>query len=206
MGRNSGGVRSNRQRGGGGVGQFNDAVEHYVSGDGMWINEYLRGTNPLLGGLSAQEKAYLKDLDTATGKALGKEQVLYRSVDASAIFQGITQSEYESLVDVMVYGDNQKLNVNKANNALSRQRKGVIVEKGFMSTTKDAEIAHEWGGFSGSDKPIVLKIHSPKHTKGIDISNHDMEQAEVLLARGTKYKVNKLSSKHGSIVVDVSII
>lgn len=205
MGRNSGGVRSNRPKGGGKVGQFNDAVEHYVSGDGMWINDFLRG-NTQLGPLSAQEKTYLKDLDTATGKPLGKEQVLYRSVDASAIFQGITQSEYESLIDVMVYGDNQKLNVGKANKALSKQRKGVIVEKGFMSTTKDAETAHEWGGFSGSDKPIVLRIHTPKHTKGIDISNHDMDQSEVLLARGVKYKVNKLSSKHGNVVVDVSII
>ncbi len=201
MGRNSGGVVS---RGGSSRG-FGESIEHYVSGDGMWINNYLRGRGDF-GSLTTQEKKYLKDLDSATGKVIGKEQTLFRSVDASAIFGRMGDFGYYDMVDVVVRGDKNKSKVASVEKLISRANGSTITEKGFMSTTKSEKIAHEWGDFSGSDHPIVLKIKAPKRTRGIDISNHEMAQGEVLLARGQKYKVKKVYSKNKNIVVDVDLI
>ena len=57
----------------GGGGMPNDATEQYVSGEGMWINQYLRGRGNF-GELSDSEKEYLRDLDKATnGKITDNE-------------------------------------------------------------------------------------------------------------------------------------
>ncbi|MBO5958999.1 MAG: hypothetical protein J6Q65_02640 [Lentisphaeria bacterium] len=84
-----------------------------------------------------------------------------------------------------------------------------IVEKGYMSTTKDFEIASEFGGFTGSEKPIVIKLDTPGSAHGRDLEEFDVEgeeQKEVLLARGQRYKVNKIYGEDGNIVVDADIL
>lgn len=200
MAKTSGGVRKNSS-----PPSFNKHVEGYISGDEMWINSWLRGEKNFK--LNSGEKAVLSGLDKATDKPLGKNMTLYRSVDASAIFGNIDQGDYESLYNVLAYGDTQKYNVAIANKVLSKSSIGSIyTEKGFMSTTKSASMANDWGGFSGSEKPIVMKITVPKKTKGIDVSKHSMEQDEILLKRGQKYKVNKIYGNSSNIYVDVTII
>ena len=61
-----------------------------------------------------------------------------------------------------------------------------MTDKGFVSTTKSEEVADEWGGFTGAEHPIVLKISTDENTKGYDLGEFDVEgdeQYEVLLGR-----------------------
>lgn len=68
------------------------------------------------------------------------------------------------------------------------------------------------GGFTGSSKPVVLKIKTSKNTRGKDISfldrnvSEDMAQKERLLKRGQSYIPKKVYMKNGNIYVDVSMI
>ena len=184
------------------------AVEEYVSGEGMWINQYLRGRGDF-GELSQGEKDYLRTLDEATSTALGKERTLYRSVDAEAIFGRMGDIDYENLVSHLVYGNTQKIISQNAQRFIAKAN-GTRTEKGFMSTSKSEEVASEWGGYSGSSHPIVLRINTKSSTKGLDVSWFDRKSAdkqqEVLLGRGQRYKVNRVYGRKGSIYVDVQML
>lgn len=188
------------------------ALEYYVSGDGMYINDYMRGRNGFdRSQLTEQDEELIKDLDKVTSRDDVSNTVLYRSVDASAIFDDINALEYENLVSHVVYGDNQKLIVADANKFLKDIKGKEITEKGYMSTTKDSEIAEMWGGFSGSDKPIVLELHTGDNVTGADVMNHanermklveaDDPQKEVLLSRNRKLRVKEVKAKNGSLYV-----
>ncbi|MBR5583467.1 MAG: hypothetical protein IKW21_02960, partial [Lachnospiraceae bacterium] len=75
-----------------------EAVEYYVSGDGMWINDALRGRHGLSeSDLSGEERTLLKNLDSATNKGVVKQDTLYRSVDAEAVFGQMSDLDYENL-------------------------------------------------------------------------------------------------------------
>ena len=199
--------------GGGGNGQPNDATEYYVSGEGMWINQYLRGKGDF-GELSSEEKEFLNDLDTATNGKI-TDDTLYRSVDASAVFGNISDVDYTNLSTALNYGgdtfgkgayaDGVRDKVNKI---ISNTDGKSITERGFMSTTTSASVAEEWGDFTGSEKPIVMKIKPSKNTKGVNLSTYDKNvskeeaQHERLLARNQSYKVKKIYAKNGLIYVD----
>lgn len=176
-----------------------DALEYYVSGDGMYINQMLRGKmdEPM----TDMEKQLVNDLDGATSAPVGENKTLYRSVDAEAVFGKISDIQYENLVSSVVYGVKDKLVAKDAETLLKGATGKTITEKGFMSTTTDLEIATEWGGFTGSSKPIVLELTTSKKTTGADLTNHHMEQSEVLLSRGQKYTVDGISAKNGQIYV-----
>lgn len=186
----------------------NMSLEYYVSGMGMWINNYLRGLDDG-GELTKDDKQYLKDLDKMTNNNI-QNDVLYRTVDASAIFNNISDFDYGILKDVLVFNDNQKINVAKANQILSRVKKE-YTEKGFMSTSKSLKIAEDNQYFFGSTKPIVMEIHTNKKTKGLDVMKRatskirEVEkrepQKEVLLARNQKVQVYDVGSKNGNIYV-----
>ena len=177
-----------------------DALEYYVSGDGMMINDFLRGRNGLdESQMTDQDRELLKDLDAITSRDDVGGQTLYRSVDASAVFGDMSATEYENLVAHVVYGDDQ----------------GLVVRDGFMSTTKDREVAEQWGGFSGSDMPIVMEINTGKGVKGADVNKHANDrmkeveridpQKEVLLSRGRKVTVKDITAKNGQRVVKVDV-
>lgn len=183
--------------------QINNTLENYVSGDGMWINSYLR--NPAeFGNLTEDEKEYLSIMDYALKNDI-KETTLYRSVDARAVFGNITDSEYDDLKSQLLYGNDNKKALELINSVKGKE----IVEKGFMSTTTEQRIALDWGDFSGSDKPIVLELKTPKGTKGKNLHFLDFEddpQREVLLARNTKYKINSIETKEGQIYLKAEVI
>ena len=183
--------------------QINNVLENYVSGDGMWINSYLR--NPTeFGNLTEDEKEYLSIMDYALKNDI-KEITLYRSVDAKAVFGNITDSEYDDLKSQLLYGNDNKKALELINSVKGKE----IVEKGFMSTTTEQRIALDWGDFSGSDKPIVLELKTPKGTKGKNLHFLDFEddpQKEVLLARNTKYKINSIETKEGQIYLKAEVI
>lgn len=194
-----------------------DALEWYVSGEGMFINNVLRGINPELteNDLTPQEKEALKNLDNLTNRETVGERTLYRTVDAQAIFKGITDGEYEALRNVVVYGDTQKYFQAQAGKAMGKMAKS-YTEKGLMSTTKDSSIAEDNAYFFGSDKPIILEVKTSKKTKGIDVNKHankrmrevekDDPQKEVLLARNQKWNVNAKLSKTDNGFIKVTVI
>lgn len=183
--------------------QINNVLENYVSGDGMWINSYLR--NPAeFGNLTEDEKEYLSIMDYALKNDI-KETVLYRSVDAKAVFGNINDIEFDDLKSQLIYGNDNKKALELINSVKGKE----IVEKGFMSTTTEQRIALDWRDFSGSDKPIVLELKTPKGTKGKNLHFLDFEddpQREVLLARNTKYKINSIETKEGQIYLKAEVI
>lgn len=181
-----------------------DAVEYYISGDGMFINQMLRRGETLEG----EDAELVKDLDSATNKAL-PQGTLYRSVDAAAIFPDITDLEYENLVQAVVYGDNQRLVRQSADRAMGRMVADVK-EPGYMSTTSEYGVAADWGGFSGSEKPVVLEIQTTRKTRGADVSSigdryaeDGDRQYEVLLRRGQSYHVESVGARDGNLYIKV---
>ena len=187
------------------------ALDWYVSGEGMWINQALRGNGEItMSDLTSDERAMMRNLDSALDKTVNSD-TLYRSVDASAIFGD--SIDFENLEAAIVYGDNNRFAQAAANQANQVVGK-TINEKGYMSTTRSEDIAAGFGSFTGASNPIVMKIKTSKSTKGADVSNategirrseRSDPQKETLLARGQSYVVEKVYSKNGQIYVDVNM-
>jgi hypothetical protein len=81
---------------------------------------------------------------------------------------------------------------------LESYKEGAVVqEPGFMSTTKGENGASTFAGNA------VLEIQS-KTGKFIGFLNTDPEEQEVLFAPGARFKVGKISKKHGLIIVQMT--
>lgn len=146
------------------------AAEWYASGDGMWVNRYFRGTFDG-GEPTSEEWRLINNLEAATKAQTVNEDVLYRAVDAEALFKGISETDYDNLKYATWRGapENrfEKAAVERANAVMGKE----VTEKGFMSTTKDFEIAKNMAYFTGSEKPVLLEIHGTKGLKGLDVGN-----------------------------------
>ena len=179
-----------------------EAIEWYVSGEGMWINQYLRGR--MDADLMDGEKELLNALEKATNNPLPKgfnNGKLWRSVDASAIFSGMGELELSQLSDHILYGDSVYSKGAYSQGIKSRMEKAIddvegktITELGFMSTTKSKGVAEEWGYFTDATVPMVIEFDTTKASiKGKEIDQKfeidDEPQQEVLLHPKTKYKV-----------------
>ena len=191
----------------------NDAVDYYVSGDGMWINKYLRDPEQFAkdgGTVSKEDKQIIAELDKETTSTPVTEKKLYRAVDASSIFGNISDGDFDDLVAHVVYGNNDKLIANKAGLLVNRAENKQITEKGFMSTTKDKEIADNWDGFTGSNKEVILELDIPDGMTGKDLAAYDVEgeeQKEVLLPRNLDYFIKKVTTnENGKILVQAQIL
>lgn len=192
-----------------------EAIEWYVSGDGMWINQYLRG-NGDFDALTDTENELLKLLTSATNRDLPEDITkLYRSVDASVIFNNIRVEEWDEFYQFVKYGSDtfgkgayaERLS-QKMQKILDSAKGKTITEKGFMSTTKEYDVVADWYGFTGSDMPVVLELDVPKGIKGADLKNFDIEgneQFEVLLARNMKYEIGEISAKDGNIYIKAKL-
>lgn len=184
-----------------------EALEYYVSGDGMWLNNYLRGVETegaiLPKKLDADTQRLLDNLTSATNRPLEATDKLYRSVDAKVIFSDLSSEDVENMMWHIMYGDSQydsgaysqgiKKRMEQAlNNAKGRE----ITEKGFMSTTVDKSVAEEWGYFTGAENPVVIEFDTKgKALKGADLDFLDIAddpQRERLLARNTRYKITDI--------------
>lgn len=192
----------------------NEALDAYISGDAMWLNNYLRGRGDF-GELSREERQMLDELTAVTKLAKVGERTLWRSVDARAIFGDMTDGEFEDLAGRILYGDDSKFVMEKTQRFMDVVGKE-ITEKGFMSTTKSKDVAMEWGGYSGSRTPVVMKIRTTANTRGVDVEkytlahNAEVEQSqaqkEILLRRGQRYKVVSIKALDGQICVEVELI
>lgn len=181
------------------------AVESYVSGDTMYINQVLRGRVEK----TAADDELIKDLDAALRNPIGKTQTLYRSVDAEAVFGKMSALDYDNMRGNLIYNDNSTIAKQTADRFIGKTQGKTIKELGYLSTTTDYEVAAEWGGYTGSEKPIVLKLNTPGSTHGLALTDFEVEeeaQREVLLARGQSYKVNNIVGEDGNIVVYADIL
>lgn len=190
--------------------ETDEALEDYVSGDGMWINNHLRGRGEAANyPLTEDDKIYLEKLDQATLNSKVKERTLYRSVDISSIVGDISDSEYDDLRAGYLYKDNSKAAQEVLKKYLENIEGKEIIDKGLMSTTKDKEIALDFQGFNGSSKPCVIEFNVPKGIKGVDLKAFDiegMEQKEVLLARGQKFVITSVSQEQGQFYFKADLI
>ena len=179
-----------------------DALEWYVSGDGMWVNQYLRGNMPGAV-LDDTEKELLGLLESATNNPLSSTDKLYRSVDAKVIFSDLSDEDVQNMMWHIFYGDGQydkgaySQGIKKRMEQALKNAKGrEITEKGFMSTTVDKSVAEEWGYFTGAENPVVIEFD----TKGMQLKGADLDfldvaddpQRERLLAKNTHYKINDI--------------
>lgn len=203
--------------GGGGAGKPNEATEWYVSGEGMWINQYLRGRGDF-GELTDFEKEMLRQLDSATDGKL-PDKTLYRSVDASAIFGDMSETDMSNVKQMILYGGDS-FGKGKYADGIRERTQRIIdrttgaekTEKGFMSTTSEKRIADDFQDFTGAENPVVMRIKTNGKARGVNLSEYDknvaagMEQKERLLKRNTKYKVTKISKdENRNIVIDVEL-
>ena len=191
-----------------------ESIEWYVSGEGQWINQHLRGTMETR--LSDNEKRLLKNLTEATERPLDENiKKLYRSVDAKAVFGDMTQTQFEQLQERLLYREGtfgngayaEKIK-SQTDSILSSTKGKTITEKGFMSTSKEYGVISEWGDFTGADKPINIEFEVPKGIRGADLGKFDIEdeqQFEVLLAQGVEYEIKDVSSKDGYIYLKAII-
>lgn len=192
----------------------NEVLDAYISGDAMWVNNYLRGRVDF-GTLSDEEQLLLDELTAITQKEKVGERILWRSVDARAVFGDMSDSEYEDFLGRLVYGDERKAIIEKTQRFFDVGGT-TVQEKGFMSTTKDKKIALEWGGYTGSRTPVLMKIKTTAETQGIDVerytlihnpqAEYDQPQKEVLLRRGLQYKVISIKALDGHICVEVELL
>lgn len=188
-----------------------DAVEWYVSGEGQYINQQLRGI--MREPMRDYEREAVEALDRATDRTV-EVGTLWRSVDASAIFGHVYDGFFWNMEDFVVYGEGSV--ASKGTAAAIRSRLDSIMgrtftEKGFMSTTKDMQTALDWRDFTGSEHPIVLEIKTGGAAKGLDIGKElpeleaRMEQDEVLLARDSRFRVTGYRAEQGQIVIEVEL-
>lgn len=181
-----------------------DAVDYYVSGNGYNLNGSLRSG----GGIEGEDRLLMKGLDEATSSPLGATTTLYRGVSAESIFGKDISTKYGLLKSGLV---NNYTDADVAQVVSELRAKTIgktFVDKGYMSTSKVANVGE---GFGGS-QPIVLRITAKKSTKGIDLNKvrsiykNNTNEKEVLLARNTRYKITKLYAKDGHICIDATII
>lgn len=192
-------------------------MDEYIQGDGMWVNNYLRGRVDM-GELYPDEKRYLEHMTRITSQEVVKQKILWRSVDAGAFWSDISDSEYWDINSYLVYGT-----TNRFVEEIIKKRFAIVgqtqLDKGFMSTTKDEDIAIKWRSFTGSKRPVLMKIRTNRTTTGIDVERYmlahdelkgiesgERRQREVLLSRGLEYKVLKISDHKGNICIEVELL
>lgn len=186
------------------------ALEWYVSGEGQFINQYLRGNvGSDFGELSQTEKHYLEEMTNATNRVLPKNiNKLYRSVDATAIFGNMSVTDFYNLESAILYNNSDKFALAAKQKYLTDIKGKTITEKGFLSTSKDYEVIVDWGDYTGAEKPINIEFEVPDNAKGVDLARFDVEgdeQKEILLARNTSYEIVDVLAKDGRIYIKAKI-
>ena len=200
---------------GSGAGKPNDATEEYVNGFGGYsINSVLRSGKPL----SEDEKEYVKQLDLATNGKV-KEDELYRVIDARALMKFDDEFQEDDFKAYLILGENSDyFGGNYMQNRLSNIKSKINnivgknqIEKGYMSTTKDLDIAKHKTNVATHQQgaPVILNIKETKGAKGVDLSSYDKPngtpEKEILLGRNQNYKINKIYAKDGTIYADATL-
>lgn len=189
-----------------------NAIEYYVSGEGMHINNYLRGRYfEGMPPIQEEDKEYIKKLEKATDRT-HNNKVLYRSVDASAVFGEISDFDFDHLREALVYNEGNKHHIAAKEKYLKNIDGKIITDKGFLSTTKSYDIAYDFNDFTGATHPIIVEFTNADKVKGFDLGKYmpeldkRMEQEEVILKNNTSYKIKSVKGKNGYIHVEAEFV
>lgn len=188
-----------------------EAVDYYVSGEGMYINDYLRDrNNPVerMGEMTNFDKEMVRQLEKATNREHGYNK-LYRCVDADAIFDNVSDMDWEYIQENLGYGGNNP----RAKELIDSIKDKVITDKGFMSTTKDYDIAADFLDTTGANHPLVIEFENANKAGGFDLEKFmgdielRKEQKEVILHNNTSYKIKDIiMDERGRIRVKAEFI
>lgn len=174
-----------------------EAVDYYVSGEGMYINDYLRDrNNPVerMGEMTNFDKEMVRQLEKATNREHGYNK-LYRCVDADAIFDNVSDMDWEYIQENLGYGGNNP----RAKELIDSIKDKVITDKGFMSTTKDYDIAADFLDTTGANHPLVIEFENANKVGGFDLEKFmgdielRKEQKEVILHNNATYKIKNIA-------------
>lgn len=174
-----------------------EAVDYYVSGEGMYINDYLRDrNNPVerMGEMTDFDKEMVRQLEKATNREHGYNK-LYRCVDADAIFDNVSDMDWEYIQGNLGYGRNNQ----RAKELIDSVKDKVITDKGFMSTTKDYDIAADFLDTTGANHPLVIEFENANKVGGFDLEKFmgdielRKEQKEVILHNNASYKIKNIA-------------
>lgn len=174
-----------------------EAVDYYASGEGMYINDYLRDrNNPVerMGEMTNFDKEMVRQLEKATNREHGYNK-LYRCVDADAIFDNVSDMDWEYIQENLGYGGNNP----RAKELIDSIKDKVITDKGFMSTTKDYDIAADFLDTTGANHPLVIEFENANKVGGFDLEKFmgdielRKEQKEVILHNNATYKIKNIA-------------
>lgn len=174
-----------------------EAVDYYASGEGMYINDYLRDrNNPVerMGEMTDFDKEMVRQLEKATNREHGYNK-LYRCVDADAIFDNVSDMDWEYIQENLGYGGNNP----RAKELIDSIKDKVITDKGFMSTTKDYDIAADFLDTTGANHPLVIEFENANKVGGFDLEKFmgdielRKEQKEVILHNNATYKIKNIA-------------
>lgn len=174
-----------------------EAVDYYASGEGMYINDYLRDrNNPVerMGEMTDFDKEMVRQLEKATNREHGYNK-LYRCVDADAIFDNVSDIDWEYIQENLGYGGNNP----RAKELIDSIKDKVITDKGFMSTTKDYDIAADFLDTTGANHPLVIEFENANKVGGFDLEKFmgdielRKEQKEVILHNNATYKIKNIA-------------
>lgn len=164
-------------------GEFTDSLYSYQGTSFDAINNELRYDKP------DKFKELVANLDT--GMTDETTEVLYRGLDSNFTKELKNKYHINNIDDV------EELN--------SKLVGKTLIDKSYMSTSKDLNIAADFARDKGSGKTTVLHISGKK--KGVDVVGHinnakAIREKEFVLKRGTRLKILKVSlSKNGVLIL-----
>lgn len=154
------------------------AVEGYSGIDARIINDNLRGQESYRV-LNDADRAQIATIDSAIGSSeLPEDTALYRGFTLSP--RGVS-----------------KVKVGQT-----------ITDKAFVSTSLNPAVAEQFSGATkGVKGSVIMRITAPKGTKALPMSTLSEwpGEHEVLLPRGTTFKITTLKKKGGVTYVDAEI-
>lgn len=152
-----------------------DALDEYTGMDAMDLNAMLRNDEALVGRYART----VSEMDAAM-RPLGQDILLTRNVSERYLQDTLG-------LDTSVYRFD----------AWNAQVAGkTFTAKEYLSTSWDRSAQ------AYSDRRVVMNIHASKSTRGIITTNYS--ESEIVLARNTRYRVDRIhSGDNGKVVVEV---
>lgn len=156
------------------------------------INGLLRGKSNLGGRQKEIAEQAIEGLTEAANNQFGYDQILTRG------------TSYQEFSNLLSEETKNKLKAGiKVNSDILKKELGdkIIVAKGFTSTSPDKEIS------SYFNNGAVMNIIAPAGTKGINLNSEVQSNHEVVLQRGTKFKITDVRvSNSGDLLIDAVVV
>ena len=151
------------------------AVIQYTSNGYVAMNNALRGE---VSRMDEETKKRVALIDAAIARNIIGEGTLSMPLSDTPVFRGARLSHFgvKSIDDL---------------------KKGMTIgNHGFISTSKDIEVARSFAGSVGSG--VMMKIKTTANSRGLDVDavSANKGESEVILARNSKFRVVGIDRKH----------